>query len=62
MSKLLRAVEKYRLWLIPPATEAGVWLARTGDGDHDKIRMGGSGSTPEEAIKDALTNKEVHRE
>jgi len=58
MSKLLKAVEKYRLWLIPPVNDAGVWLARSGDGAHDKLKMGGSGATPEEAIKDALRDKD----
>jgi hypothetical protein len=54
MSKLFRAMEKYRLWLIPPENDAGVWIARTNGGVTDQAYMCGTGATPEEAISDAL--------
>lgn len=62
MSKLFRACEKYRLWLVPPYREGGLWNARTGYGANEETQMGGVGATPEEAIKDALTNKDEERD
>lgn len=50
----LQAIAKYRLWLIPPATEGRPWTARTNGGSQDPAPMLGFGDTPAQAVEDAI--------